>query len=435
MYFCELNWVESIFNIMNMGWPLNQLKRLKSIFLIVVIILVSIHLSTSASAQSFKLDGQRKKDVIDFLRIKNLIVIPVYINNKGPYNFLLDTGVGQMIITDTAFLKILNVKKFQTYKIQGYGLGKDIEAILTRNITARVGKSEIKNIPAAIFKEDIFDLSSYLGIKIHGILGYYFFKSFAVRINYSSNKITFYAPNTKFKIKGTKIPLRIINAKPYIQAEISVDSLTKTEVTLLVDNGSSHPLMLEAMGDRPFPLPDRTIPANLGVGINGEITGNMGRIYALNLQEFTFKSVLAGFPLYDSQRIDLEGTPRNGSLGAEVLKHFLVTFDYENDALYLKKSNAYQKKFDHDMSGMEIYVLKTPKDHYYISRIEPGSPAETAGLYAGDEILTVDFKGIEHYTLNELTEMFRDRDGRQLLMEVTRKNERKIVLLKLKRRI
>lgn len=418
-----------------MDWPLHQVERLKSIFFIVLTMFLAVQMTTPCSAQSFKLDGSRKKGVIDFIRVKNLIIIPVYINNKGPYNFLLDTGVGQMLITDTTFIKMLDVKTFQTYKIQGYGLGKEIEAIMTRNITARVGNSEMRNIPTAIFKEDIFDLSSYLGVKISGILGYFFFRSFTVRINYSTNKITYYSPNAKHKIKGKRLPLQIINAKPYIEAEINVDSLTKTRVKLLVDNGSSHPLMLESLNEATFPVPKHTIPANLGVGINGEINGVMGRINSLKLDEFTFTDILAGFPVFSAERTDIEGTPRNGSLGAEVLKHFLVTFDYENGALYLKKSNAFKTKFDHDMSGLEIFMLKSPKDRYYISRIEPGSPAERVGLTQGDELLAIDFRGIENYTLNELTELFRERDGKQMLIEVMHKNERRILILRLKKRI
>lgn len=418
-----------------MDWPLIQVDRWKSMLCIVLLLSLAISINTSCSAQYFKLDGNRKKDAIDFIRVKNLIVIPLYINNNGPYNFLLDTGVGQMIITDTSFLKILNVKQFKTYKIQGYGLGTEIDAILTRNITARVGNSEIKNIPTAIFKEDIFDLSSYLGIKIHGILGYFFFQSFAVRINYLANKITYFRPDANRKIKGVKVPIEIINAKPYLKAEVSIDSTTKTRLNLLVDNGSSHALLLESINEQAFPLPKNTIPANLGVGINGEITGAMGRLHSLTISDFTFNNILAGFPVYDVQRTDLEGTPRNGSLGAEVLKHFVVTFDYQNGAMYLKKSNAFKRKFEHDMSGIEIYVLKEPNDRYYISRVEPGSPAESIGLTAGDEILSVDFKSIDHFNLNELSELFRDRDGKQMLIEVLHEKERRIVILRLKRRI
>lgn len=421
--------------IMITDWPVNRFKGLKSMLCIVLFSILAMHIPILSGAQSFEFDGKRKKDVISFIRIKNLIVIPVFINGKGPYNFLLDTGVGQMIITDTSFLKSLNVKLFKTYKIQGYGLGKEIEAILTRNITANVGKSEIRNIPAAIFKEDIFDLSSYLGMKIHGILGYYFFKSFIVKINYSSNRMTYYAPDTNPRIKGAKIPMQILNAKPYIHAKIRIDSATTTDVHLLVDNGSSHPLLLEAIGDQPFPLPKHTIAANLGVGINGVISGAMGRLPALKLEKFNFNNILAGFPEYSTKRMEIEGTPRNGTLGAEVLKHFVVTFDYQHEVMYLKKSNAFKKKFDHDMSGMEIYTANAPKFKYIIGRIEAGSPAETVGLNEGDEILSVDLKPMGNYTLNDLTEIFRDHDGRQILIEVSRKDERHMVILKLKRRI
>lgn len=394
-----------------------------------------IPISFPLHAQEFKFDHGRKKQAISFTKVKNLIIIPVYINGKGPYNFLLDTGVSQMIITDTAFLKTLDISKSQTIKIQGYGLGKEIEALLTRNITARVGKASIQNIPTAIFKDDIFDLSSYLGIKISGILGYYFFNSFIVKINYESDKITFYDPKHQVKRKGIKIPIQMIKAKPYLTAEVNTIALGKTSVDLLVDNGSSHPLLLESYDNGPFPLPSTIIPANLGVGINGQINGSMGRILSLRLQNFTFNNILSGFPEYNINRTDLEGTPRNGSLGAEVLKHFLVTFDYRNEAIYLKKTNNFSKKFDHDMSGIEIYIKQNPNDRYFISRVESGSPADEVGLVEDDEILSVNFRNMQYYDLNELTEMFRDEDGKQLILEIKRKNKVFMVILILKRRI
>ena len=416
-------------------WQIVHLIRLKTILCLSVVYITLVQFLLPVQAQQFELPGKRKKEVINFTKVKNLIVIPVYINEKGPYNFLLDTGVGQMIITDTTFLKEIDLTNHKTYKIQGYGLGTEIEAILVRSINARVGRASIKNIPTAIFKHDIFDLSSYLGIKIHGILGYFFFRSFTVKINYASNKITCYLPDSNTKIKGTPVPMPVINAKPYVNVNLSLDSVTKTQVKLLVDNGSSHPLMLESINDGPFPIPPNSIPANLGVGINGEITGVMGRVHAMDIDEFTFKDILAGFPDYSPKRTELEGNSRNGSLGAEVLKHFLVTFDYKNEILYLKKTRAFRQRFDHDMSGLEIYVIRSPRDRYYVSRIEPGSPAEKVGLKENDEIVSVDFKGIEHYNLSELTEMFRDRDGKQMILEIRRNNETILVLLKLKRRI
>lgn len=386
-------------------------------------------------AQRFEFSGSRKKQSIPFVLVKNLIIVPVYINGKGPYNFLLDTGVAQMIITDTTFLENLDLKKAQTVKVQGYGFGDNIEAVLTRNVTAKIGKATIRNIPTAIFKKDIFDLSNYLGIKIYGILGYYFFNSFSVKINYYTNKLTFYTHDAKIEPKGTSIPIQITGGKPYLSTQIKTDELGDIPVDLLIDNGSSHPLMMESLHDKPFPLPAKTISANLGVGINGIINGSMGRVAEIKLGTYTFKEVLTGFPEYNIGRSTMEGRTRNGSLGSDILRHFVVTFDYTGGSIYLKKNNNEVPKFEHDMSGLEIYVLQGIKDRYYIGRIEIGSPAEEAGLQVNDEITAINFASVIHYKLNDLTEMLKERNGKQLLIEIYRGNDKHVVLLRLKKRI
>lgn len=409
--------------------------KLRLLLISIILSALFLYFPVTLHAQSFEFNGGRKKQTISFTMVKNLIVIPVYINEKGPYNFLLDTGVAQMIITDTTFLADLDIKNAQTVKVQGYGFGDNIEAVLTRNITARVGKATIKNIPTAIFKKDIFDLSSYLGIKIYGILGYYFFNSFVVKINYSANRLTYYSPEVKIDHKGTRLPIQITSGKPYLSTQIETAGQGKMDIELLIDNGSSHPLMLESLHDKPFPLPEKVIPANLGVGINGIINGSMGRIPTLKLGTYAFNEVLAGFPDYNIERSTLEGKPRNGSLGSDILRHFLVTFDYPNGALYLKKTNSTPPKFEHDMSGLEIYVIQGTKDRFYIGRIEPGSPGEETGLQPDDEITAINFSTVQHYSLNDLTELLKDHDGKQILIEIRRGYDKHVYLLKLKKRI
>jgi len=411
-----------------------HLTRLRISFIALLITLSSCF-SSNLYAQIFEFSGGRQKQTIGFTMVKNLIVIPVYINGKGPYNFLLDTGVAQMIITDTTFLSQLDIKNSQIVKVQGYGFGDNIEAVLTRNITAKVGKAMIKNIPTAIFKNDIFDLSSYLGIKIHGILGYYFFNSFIVKINYGANRLTFYSPEANIAFKGTKIPIQITSGKPYLTTQIETEAEGKIDVELLIDNGSSHPLMLETLYDKTFPLPKKIIPANLGVGINGIINGSMGRIAALKLGSYTFNEVLTGFPDYNVERSTIEGKPRNGSLGSDILRRFLVTFDYPHEALYLKRTNNTPPKFEHDMSGLEIYVIQGIRDRFYIGRIESGSPGEETGLQPDDEIIAVNFNTVQRYTLNDLTELLKENDGKQILIEVLRGSDKRVYLLKLKKRI
>jgi hypothetical protein len=410
-----------------------------TIFLVYVF---CVYLTLPCYGQKFQFTGKRVKETIKFIQVKNLIIIPVFINEKGPYNFLLDTGVGQMIITDTTFIKQLDLTNAKSLIVQGYGVGEGTEALLFRNITARVGHATIDKIPTAIFKTDVFNLSSYLGVKIHGILGYYFFNSLIVRINYSSNQLTYYDHRSRIVKKGNMMQMKIINAKPYITATLAMSGSKRQTIELLVDNGSSHALMMESLNEQSFPLPPLTIPANLGVGINGEIHGAMGRVDSLWIADFKFSQMLAGFPEYSTERNSQDGSQRNGTLGAEILKHFLVTFDYLNNALYLKKRSNYSKKSDHDMSGMEIYIdfdseddIKSRMDSFFIGRIEPASPAELAGILPGDKIISIDFRSMDNYTLNDLTELLKERDGKQLVLEIARKSERFYTILRLKRRI
>jgi len=419
-----------------------QHKWFNMILTIVGLYATCVYNAVPICAQSFEFGGKRKKETIKFTQVKNLIIIPVYINEKGPYNFLLDTGVGQMIITDTTFAKDLSLVNSRTVKVQGYGLGEGIEALLTRNIKARVGHAVINNIPTAVFKNDVFNLSSYLGIKIHGILGYYFFNSFIVRVNYVGQQISFYQHGSVIKHKGIALPMKIVNAKPYIHAVVNMPNLINTNINLLVDNGSSHSLMMESIDNKPIPLPRHTIPANLGVGINGEIKGAMGRVDSLKIHDLKFAAMLAGFPEFSEERNLNDGIQRNGTLGAEILRHFLVTFDYLHELLYLKRRSPYQRKTEHDMSGMEIYIdnetvaeKKQAVEGYYVGRIEKGSPAELSGIQAGDQLRSIDFRSISTYSLNDLTELLKERDGKQLIIELQRKKEMVIVILRLKRRI
>lgn len=87
------------------------------------------------------------------------------------------------------------------------------------------------------------------------------------------------------------------------------------------------------------------------------------------------------------------------------------------------------------MSGLEVYVIQGTKDRFYIGRIESGSPGEETGLQPDDEIIAVNFNAVQHYSLNDLTELLKEHDGKQIIMEIRRGYDKHIYLLKLKKRI
>jgi len=402
---------------------------------VIVTFCLQMLLYNTVSAQLFNFSRGIKKDAIQFKKIKNVIIVPLTINDKGPYNFILDTGVDPLIITDTTIVKDLDLGYLRPVKINGIGEGMAINALFSNAASVSLGRAKIDNIPAVILSEDAFNLSNYLGTKIHGIIGYYFFNSFVVTINYANDRLIFNLPNPKQKIKGTKIDLELIENKPYINTTIKVDSLGEIKAKLIVDCGANHALSLEAYEGNIFPLPTTTIKGNLGIGLAGEINGSIGRVKNIKLGDYMFKNVITNFPNYSDVGAKTNRKERTGNIGADLLRRFLVTFDYQNRKMYLKKSLNYSYPFEHDMSGMEIYAFTNDYNRFFISRIEPASPAEKAGFSINDEVLSINFKAIESLTLEQITNLLKSGDGNTVIIEVVRDQKVLIKILHLKRRI
>ncbi|MNY24798.1 PDZ domain (Also known as DHR or GLGF) [compost metagenome] len=87
------------------------------------------------------------------------------------------------------------------------------------------------------------------------------------------------------------------------------------------------------------------------------------------------------------------------------------------------------------MSGLEVYAQENKSLHYYVSRIEPGSPAEIAGVMVDDEIVSINFVPIASYKLNEINTLFKSADGKNIILTIYRNKELIIKVFKLKQRI
>ncbi|MCZ4243120.1 aspartyl protease family protein [Pedobacter punctiformis] len=383
--------------------------------------------------QEFSFPNKRTRESLSFKSIKNLIIIPLFVNGKGPYNFVLDTGVGPMIITDPSIIDSLNFNALRKIKVSGLGL-ETVEAFVSQSISVKIGAATISRIPTAILKEDLFNLSGHLGLKIYGIIGFSFFNSFVVDVRYSENRIIFYDPDAKIKYRGTKIPIEIENLKPYVTAEVGLPE-GRVKTKFLMDTGASHALSMEMLNGGEFPKPDVKIKANLGMTLSGQIKGYIGRIKELYIGKYTFKNVVAGFPDFKSisEKIDL--TSRNGNIGADVLRKFDIQFNYRENFICIKPNSYSKQPFEHDMVGMVIYLDQNKYKKVIIGEIDEDSPAEKAGLCQDDEILSVNFSPVDVYTLNDLTNLFKSKSERNIILEIYRDNKIFFKVVKLEQRI
>ena len=383
----------------------------------------------------FKIESNYKRVKIPFKIIRNMVVIPLFINQKGPYNFILDTGAGLIVITDPCLIDSLNIKYKREIKIAGLGDGEDHDAYVVPFLNFKINAVHGDNMVAAVFKNDLFNLSAYAGIPIHGLLGYEFFNSFSVKINFTDSTLTVgNAKDIRVERKSTKIPLSIENHEPYLYAKVKLTDGAQLNPKLIVDLGAGHPLLLENMAAPGNTGAQKLVSANLGVGLNGPISGYLSRVSELDLGKYKLSNIITSFPDNDTTNQTYE-IKHNGNLGFNILKRFNMVIDYQNNALYIKPNIHFKEPYEHDMSGMEYYAGGPDLKRIIINRVEQNSPADEVGIETGDEILAINFKPTSKMTVEEIDSIFQSREDRSLLIEIARHDKRDRVILKLKKRI
>ncbi|MBW4890455.1 aspartyl protease family protein [Mucilaginibacter sp. HMF5004] len=413
---------------------------MKQVFkrLSIVRILFSIYLLLYALpvlSQSFTINNNRKRVNIPFKLIRSMMVVQLTINNKGPFNFVLDTGVGLVIITDPTLIDSLGFIHKRLIKIAGLGNGDDYEAYVTPSLNIKFPDITGEGISAAILKKEQFNLSSYAGMPIHGLIGYEFFNSFAVKINFSDSTLTVgELKNIRVFNKSNKLPITIEDHKPYLNTNVKFTDGQQSKCKVVIDLGAGHALLLENQSGQNYLHTQKVISANLGVGLTGPITGVLSRINEIQLGNYKLKDIITSFPDEDSTKQAVT-VKRDGNLGLNILKKFNMIIDYESNSMYLKANSHFNDPFEHDMSGMEYYADGPDLKHIIINRVEHDSPADEVGLECGDEIVSINFKPTHTMTVEEIDAIFQSRTDRTLLLEIARHDKRDHVILKLKRRI
>lgn len=397
-----------------------------------------------------------KKAVIPFKLINNLIFIPINVNGAD-LTFMLDTGVAETILfsLDNKEIKFENVEKI---KFSGLGGNVSIDGFKSDRNLAKIGDKIINSsMLLFIITDEEFNISSHIGIPVNGVIGYHFFKSHPVSIDYTAKKITVYENGDvlKKKIKKfTEFPLSIEKDKPYINADVEMTNEKKSS-KLLIDLGNSDAIWLFPALIKDFVYNRPNIEDYLGRGFNGDIYGKRSRIHNFYLQDFKFEKPLTAMPdEYSIQHVNLVAD-RKGSLGGEIMRRFSVIFDYTGGKLYLKKNRNFDDPFHFNMSGLdfkqdglewqedrvkiepkklseagtEISVTNkfqykfTLKPIFSVAGVRKDSPAFKAGLKKDDRVLTINGSKTADMTMEKIMDLMKSEEGKNITMVIQRKNK------------
>ena len=418
---------------------------------------------TLKAQDDFLIEKNKKKVVIPFKLINNLVFIPIKVNGIE-LNFLLDSGVEETILFSMEDKKEVSFKNVQKIKLRGLGSEEEIEGLKsTNNILETHGIKSVNHMVYIILDQG-FNLSSHIGIPVNGIIGYKFFKNNIVEINYQKKKIFIHENNEEIRKrldqKFKTLPITIERSKPYIVATAIVDDVS-IPAKLLIDIGNSDSFWI--FENNKIKLPKKNFPDFLGKGFSGDIEGHRAKISKFSMADFEFKNPIVSFPDSSSIKNVKMVVDRIGSVGGEVLKRFTIILDYADRKMYLKKNNKFNEPFSYNKSGITVqhnglqWVQETVhfemvkvvtgtdemnrdsknrdenfrykfqlKPVYEIVNVRKNSSAEKCGLQKGDVIVTINGNNPYKYTLQQINNLLKSEEEVWINLEV----ERNSVILK-----
>lgn len=398
-------------------------------------LLMIITLYSNGQVGIFNLPENRNRMSVDFENYDNMVVIEVMLQDTLPIKLILDSGIEGIIITDRNLVKYLEPSCLRSFKLSAPGTTVTLDACVTPVLKMNLGSLEPLYSNIILLQEDLFSLESFIGAKVHGLIGLDKFRSLVVTINYDKNNLKFSRPEVfKVPVKSEIIPLSIVRGRPYMTARVELDTKEIRNLWLMIDSGANHPLLLETDSTDNY-KPLVSLETTIGRGLAGSITGAFIR---------------SGWMLLGNARLDniitsisseyMTGNPanrnfRNGTIGSGALSRFIVSFDYTNSRLILKKGLKFDKPFEYNMSGITIECVSAGFNIFKVSEIITDSPAYNAGVRPDDLLISINGKAVFTLTLGELNGMLSRHPGGAISLVVNRDGELLTFRFKLERLI
>ena len=246
-----------------------------------------------------------------------------------PFTFLIDSGA-QNVLIDSHVAHVLHLAENGAMEIRGTRRGGGLHTV--RIARLGVGAAHLDDVIASSI-----DIRASLGspLKIDGILGYQFFASSLVKLDFARDTMVVAAP-AAFAPQGTRLALDVDREL----AEATVDLGVAGSPPFIIDTGSSEDVMLfGGFVDRHQGLVPFTGVQSSSLGFGGA-----ARTYRTSLDALTF----AGYRLYH-RATDVVLSPNGafadrfdaGDIGLGVLRNFVVTFDLPDDAMFVDRGEAF----------------------------------------------------------------------------------------------
>lgn len=258
-----------------------------------------------------------------------LILLPVEVNGRGPFEFILDTGAGTSLLS-TELAKQLEVKVLGSK--EGQSAGSAVAVSLAKVESFAVGQSKLPDVDVGIV--DLSHIGKAIGAKIDGDLGYNFLKHFRITINYSQCEIRFDDPRrveTFGRSAKTQLPIRLANpAKPLILLDVHANGRGPFQFAL--DTGTSTTAITPELAKK---LGVVSKPVGQGVTGSAHVDVTAGKVKSFQVGGAKIDNMVVVMADFFPMLSNAIGAKLDGIIGYNFLRDYQVVIDYPGETLSL----------------------------------------------------------------------------------------------------
>jgi len=383
----------------------------KSFYLISIAITLLAVLPLSAQ-EEFIEPPAKHITTIPFTQLTGgIVIVHARLGNfPDTLNFILDTG-SSGISLDSLTVEYLQLKPTPT--------DRTIRGIANIHKVSFIYNQQLK-FPGLTIDSLDFHVNNYgiltavYGEQIDGIIGYSVFKRYILKLDYDSNKVSFWTNGTIRYPRGGYLLKPAINLLVAQQARVRDEEIASSR--FLYDMGAGVCMLLtrDFITDSAFIDKRRKRWVKEGEGLGGKIDMELTVIREVKVGPYKFRNVPVF--IFDDETNVTNYPYMGGLLGNDILRRFNVILNYEKSDIYITPNSHYAESFDYSYSGVELYLIN---GRILVGDVAKGSPAEEAGLKEGDEVLGINknfTQNLNQYkitmqTPNEKVKIIFRRDG------------------------
>ena len=266
-----------------------------------------------------EIDAPEKPGPIRLRKMLNLLFADVMVNGQGPFNFAIDTGASQLVISERVAEKVGLKPIAKTIMLGAGGAGK-VESPVFRIDEIALGSVKIKNLPAGAFGDPLVSQVA------DGIIGTSLLADFIVTINYPESQLELSKrADTDRAYSSDAIPVWCFANLLLMPIDVNGQ-----RGNFVIDTGAATTIVSHSMANA-LGVNENTPGAKVDLGLGG-VGGFEGLV--LRVPKVTFKTPGPSEAFDQVLSIDLKQiskmlqTEVSGLVGFDFLEKYKLTVDY-----------------------------------------------------------------------------------------------------------